>query len=314
MPQERPLMLGVVGDSAAGKTTLTQGLAALMGVEDAILVCTDDYHRCDRATRRQLDLTALHPDCNYLDIVAQHLTLLRRGQAVLKPVYDHRTGTFQAPEYIKPGNFVIVEGLLALSTAPMQRCFDVTIYLDPEETLRRRWKISRDTAERGYTTAEVEAAIERRKADSRVFIWPQKEVADLIVQFYRPAGEPARAQAQLSVRLMQRHTLSGPDLTDLLAKSNNGGPPVVRLQRDVWNGHWPVDILEIDGSITPTQAATMEEVLWAHLTRSGYQRPDLVGGYKTGANRHHSVTLALTQLLIAYYLLTIRAHWPVGLV
>lgn len=307
-------MLGVVGDSAAGKTTLTQGLAALMGVEDAILVCTDDYHKYDRATRRRLNLTALHPECNHLDILAQHLTLLRQGRAVLKPVYEHYTGTIKAPEYIKPGNFVIVEGLLALSSAAMQRCFDVSIYLEPEETLRRRWKISRDTAERGYTTAEVEAAIERREVDSRAFIWPQKEAADLVVRFYRPAAEPTHDQAQLSVRLTQRHTLSGPDLTDILAKSNNGGPPAVRLQQDVWNGHWPVDILEIDGSIAPAQAAAMEEVLWGHLARSGHHRPDLVGRYKTGANRHRSGTLALTQLLIAYYLLTIRAHWPAGLV
>ena len=64
-------MLGVVGDSAAGKTTLTQGLAALMGVSEAALVCTDDYHKYSRTERRGLNLTALHPDNNYLDIVAQ---------------------------------------------------------------------------------------------------------------------------------------------------------------------------------------------------------------------------------------------------
>jgi len=56
MPQTL-LRLGVVGDSAAGKTTLTQGLAKLIGIAEATLVCTDDYHKFSRERRRTLNLT-----------------------------------------------------------------------------------------------------------------------------------------------------------------------------------------------------------------------------------------------------------------
>ena len=45
----RPIMLGVVGDSAAGKTTLTAGLVRALGAERVSVICTDDYHRYDRA-------------------------------------------------------------------------------------------------------------------------------------------------------------------------------------------------------------------------------------------------------------------------
>ena len=50
----RPVILGVVGDSAAGKTTITRGLVRVLGDENVTHVCTDDYHRYDRKQRAQL--------------------------------------------------------------------------------------------------------------------------------------------------------------------------------------------------------------------------------------------------------------------
>ena len=68
-----PILLGIVGDSAAGKTTLTRGIAQILGPENVTIICTDDYHRYDRRQRAEKGITALHPDCNYLDIIQQHL-------------------------------------------------------------------------------------------------------------------------------------------------------------------------------------------------------------------------------------------------
>lgn len=312
--QHRPLMLGVVGDSAAGKTTLTQGLATLMGVSEATLVCTDDYHKYSRIQRRGLNVTALHPDSNYLDIVSQHLSLLRVGQPILKPVYNHSTGALEAPEYIIPSELVIVEGLLALITPAMQRCFDVTIYLDPEESLRHQWKVNRDTIERGYRPEDVVASMERRLPDSQIYIWPQKEVTDLVIRFYRPEGCAERDNAHLNVQVVQHHTLPGPDLSEILAQSNHSRRPSFRLEKDVWTEHGPVDILEIDGDINSAQARALEELLWRQLALSGHFRPENIGSYREGGAEHHSPPLALTQLLIAYYLLTVRAHQLVNLI
>ena len=93
----RPIVLGVVGDSGAGKTTLTRGLVRVLGDGNVAHLSADDYHRYDRHERRGLGITPLHPDANYLDILTQHLGHLRRGQPVLKPVYDHRKGDARAP-------------------------------------------------------------------------------------------------------------------------------------------------------------------------------------------------------------------------
>ena len=133
MTNTRPIMLGIVGDSAAGKTTLTRGLTRLLGPEHVTHICTDDYHKYDRIERAGLNITPLHPDCNYLDILELHLERAHNGQPILKPVYDHRTGSLARPEYVQPREFVVVEGLLGFHTPAMRQLYDVKVFLDPPE-------------------------------------------------------------------------------------------------------------------------------------------------------------------------------------
>jgi phosphoribulokinase len=111
----RPVILAVVGDSAAGKTTISRGIVRVLGEETFTHVCADDYHRYDRKQRAELGITPLHPDCNYLEIIAQHLRHRRRGEAILKPVYQHKDGTFGQPVYVRPRQFTVIEGLFGYS-------------------------------------------------------------------------------------------------------------------------------------------------------------------------------------------------------
>jgi phosphoribulokinase len=104
-----------------------------LGGDRCVSVCVDDYHRYDRQERKTLPFTALHPDCNYVEIMEQHLQLLATGRPILKPVYDHGTGLLARPELIEPAEFIIVEGLLPLYSKLSRTCFDVTVYLDPPE-------------------------------------------------------------------------------------------------------------------------------------------------------------------------------------
>jgi phosphoribulokinase len=193
----RPIILGIVGDSAAGKTTITGGLMKLLGPERVTHVCTDDYHKYDRRERAELNITALHPDCNYLDILELHLERLHYGQPILKPVYDHSTGSLVRPDYIQPREFVIVEGLLGFHSDTMRQFYDVKVYLNPPEPLRRIWKIKRDTSKRGYTAEQVLAELEKRESDSRDFIRPQRQQADVVVQFCPPFAPPVAAMSRI---------------------------------------------------------------------------------------------------------------------
>ena len=109
----RPVMLGIVGDSGSGKTTITRGLVRVLGEDQVTHFSTDDYHRFDRRQRAERNITPLHPDCNHLDILAQHLRHLHAREPIMKPVYRHTGGTFAPPDYFVPGRFLVAEGLLA---------------------------------------------------------------------------------------------------------------------------------------------------------------------------------------------------------
>ncbi len=302
MTVQRPIILGIVGDSAAGKTTITRGLVNLLGPERVTHVCTDDYHRYDRKERAQFNITALHPDCNYLDILELQLERLHYGQPILKPVYDHSTGSLVRPEYIQPREFVIVEGLLGFHSAVMRQFYDVKVYLDPPDDLRRVWKIKRDTSKRGYNVDQVLKELEKREPDSRDFIWPQREFADIVVQFTPPAGVgPEQANGHLNVRLVLRPTIPHPDLSYLFDNKHSVDSGIrMELRRDTGR---PVDILQIDGSVTPEHAAKLEETIWEHLPDVRPLGADQFGDYQDRAEVRHSDPLALTQLLLTYHLL-----------
>ncbi len=133
---DRPVILGIVGDSAAGKTTLANGIATILGPSRVLILCSDDYHRYDRAERAANGLSALDPAANHIDILEQHVRLLRDGHAVLKPVYDHRRGTLGRPHFVEPAEYIIVEGLLGYHTRGLRDCYDVKVFLDPDEATR----------------------------------------------------------------------------------------------------------------------------------------------------------------------------------
>jgi len=302
MTKRRPIVLGIVGDSAAGKTTITRGLAELLGEDRVTHICADDYHKYDRSERARLKITPLHPDCNYLDILELHLERAHYGQPMLKPVYDHCTGSLVRPEYLVPSEFVIVEGLLGFHTEVMRQFYDVKVFLDPPEDLRRIWKIKRDTAKRGYTAEQVLAELEKRESDSQNFIRPQREFADIVVQFHPGGGVRSdQADSHLNVRLVLRPTIPHPDLSYLFEQDQSKASGVrLALGRD--NGR-PVDFLEVDGDVSREHAAELEDTMWKHLPDLRPLRADQFGDYNYGTEVRHSDSLALTQLLITYHLL-----------
>ncbi|HWZ57971.1 MAG TPA: phosphoribulokinase [Gemmatimonadaceae bacterium] len=206
------VLIGVVGDSGSGKTTISAAIAQRLGVGRVTALCLDDYHRYDRAERMRRDITALAPDCNRLDLMAQHLAALRRGETVVKPVYNHTNGTFGPDERVTPRAVVIARGLLGLSTEALRSTFDLTVYLDPAETLRVHWKCLRDCAKRGYTPEEVLKHLSRRRPDAERYVHPQRAFADVVIR-YEPRGS-ALGDAPLALRVEERSRAAQPVLLE----------------------------------------------------------------------------------------------------
>jgi phosphoribulokinase len=291
-------MVAIAGDSAAGKTTLTAGLVEALGPDRVTGVCVDDYHRYDREERRSLPFTPLHPECNYIEVMEQHLKLLAGGHAILKPVYDHATGTFGRQERIEPREFVIIEGLLPLHTKVARSCFDVTVYLDPPEEIRRQWKVRRDCAKRGYSPEQVLAELERREPESAAFIRPQRSHADIVVRFH-PADGAAEGDP-LSATLLLRPTIPHPDLAAVLGDDTRVAVHLT-LMRD--EDGKPVDALYIDSRARRELSRNVERHIWSSLEVSG-ELPSTLGQIEPGAR---SEPLALSELILLYHMLQARA-------
>jgi phosphoribulokinase len=297
----RPVMLGIVGDSGSGKTTITRGIVRLLGADHVSAFCTDDYHRYDRKQRAERGITPLHPDCNYLDIIGQHLGLLRDNQAILKPTYRHQDGTFGVPVYLQPARFVVTEGLLAFANQAMCEMFDVRVFLDPPEDLRRRWKVQRDCSRRGYTTDQVLAELDRREPDSETFIRPQRHHADVVVSFQPTASED---QDHLDARLTLRDTLPQPDFSDVVSEGEDHGVIVVERPGE--------QELHVPGRIRPERAQEIEEAIWERMHFARHLRQQRLGEFTIGTELHRSDSLALVQLLILYHVVTARAVVSLG--
>jgi phosphoribulokinase len=297
----RPIILGVVGDSAAGKTTLTRGLVRVLGDDNVTHVCVDDYHRYDRKQRAERNITPLHPDCNYMDIMAQHLAHMRAGDPFLKPVYRHDDGTFGPPVRIEPKQFSVVDGLLGYYTEDLRRLFDVRVFLAPPEELRRRWKVQRDCSRRGYTTDQVLAELDKREPDSEAFIRPQQRHADIVVSFLPSASAD---QAHLDAELVLRSSLKHPNLSSVLDGALDHEIRVTERDGELH--------LFIPGKFDRDLAERIETLIWEQLHFASHQRTERLGEFTIGTDLHRSESLALIQLLILYHLFTATASVALG--
>ena len=108
----RPVILGIIGDSASGKTTLTRGLVRCWARTRSPTSRLDGYHRFDRATLER-GLTPLDPECNHMDMLAQHLRHLRAGSRSWRRSTAN-DGHVHPPRLPNPGRFAVVEGLLGV--------------------------------------------------------------------------------------------------------------------------------------------------------------------------------------------------------
>ncbi len=291
----KPVMLAIAGDSAAGKTTLSRGLVEALGSERVLAICVDDYHRYDREERKNLPFTALHPKCNYVEIMEQHLQLLSFGHPVLKPVYNHSNGKLERPVLAEPRDLVVAEGLLPLYTKGSQACFDVRVYLDPDEDVRVSWKLKRDTGKRGYSEDEVRAELKKREPESAEFIQPQKADADIIVSFAPLPGKD-KLEHSPSATILLRPTVPHPNLAEIIT-DNVREAVHLKLTRDE-DGR-PIDAIHVHGYASPEITRPIEEAIWDEL---GVDQPlpECLGMVEEG---ERSDSLALIQLILLFHVL-----------
>jgi len=177
------LVIGVGGDSGAGKSILLNNLHNLLGVK-LLQLEGDGEHKWERGDENWNKFTHLDPKANYIHKQSEVIFSLKHNETVFRREYEHSNGKFSKSKKVIPKEFIVIAGLHPFYLPKLRRNIDLKIYIDTDETLRRHWKIIRDTKKRGYSVQKILEQIESRVEDAEKFIYPQKEFADMIIKYY----------------------------------------------------------------------------------------------------------------------------------
>jgi type I pantothenate kinase len=145
-----PLIVGVAGGVAAGKTTLAGRLAELLAAGPSsprvLVVATDGFLRPNAelsamglATRKGF------PESYDAAALIEALATLKARRPATIPTYSHLTYDVEPGRPVEPADVIVVEGInvLQLPTGGLPLApsdlLDVAIYLDAAEADLRRW-------------------------------------------------------------------------------------------------------------------------------------------------------------------------------
>lgn len=217
-----PFTIGVAGDSGVGKSTFMGIISEALGGKNVLFIEGDGDHRWERGDSRWQENTHLNPKANYLYRQASDLLYLRFGMPVRRVEYDHGTGKFTDERRLKPNRYIVISGLHSLYLPQMRKNLDLKIYMEVDETLRRYWKIHRDMNSRGYSKEKILEQIEDRLPDAVKYIYPQKDYADMTIQYYDKTLKSCMEEnheMKLSIRIIISAAVNIEPLTDELAKN-----------------------------------------------------------------------------------------------
>jgi uridine kinase len=178
-----PVVLGIAGASGSGKTTLAAELARDL---DGIYFPIDNYYRdlshlpFSERVKQNFD----DPNLIESSLLMEHVAALGRGELIERPLYDFATHT-RVPnrtEQIRPGSFVLVEGLFALYYSELLPLYQFRVYVDTPDDICFERRMKRDTVERGRTPESVRVQYETTvRPCSICYVRPTGDHADLIV-------------------------------------------------------------------------------------------------------------------------------------
>ena len=163
MAMDRPLLVGICGGSASGKSWLADFLKTALG-ERATIVCQDWYYRDNgRLSAAEAEKVNFdHPRSIEEPLFRRQLETLRRGRPVDAPTYDYRsharTGDVRR---VEPAPVVIVEGLFVLHDEALARKLDLSVFIEVPADERLLRRVRRDSGVRRVDLEETLRLYER---------------------------------------------------------------------------------------------------------------------------------------------------------
>jgi uridine kinase len=178
-----PFLLGIGGDSGAGKTTLAQLLSDTFGGKSYVnIISGDDIHKWERGHTKWSEVSHLNPIANHIYSDYNQLKKLSHGYSIHRHTYDHDSGKFSNfKEKIKPTNLIIYEGLHPFYLEKTAQVFDLKIFLATDEQLVMHRKVIRDITKRSSSKEKVIAQIKQRRQDYEKYIMSQLHKANIVI-------------------------------------------------------------------------------------------------------------------------------------
>jgi len=186
MHKLQPLIIGIAGGSASGKTTVSENIAKIINRPEILTIIRhDDYYKDQShlTLEERLKTNYDHPQALDNQMLIKDLIKLKNNESIQKPVYDfvHHTRAKEI-ETIAPTSIIILEGILTLAEPELRALLDIKVFVQTPADIRFIRRLKRDVQERGR---DLDSVVNQYLQVVRVmheqFIEPSKEFADLIV-------------------------------------------------------------------------------------------------------------------------------------
>jgi uridine kinase len=185
MAEDRPIVFGVAGGTASGKTTVARNVLKAVGASQVAYVPHDAYYRdmsyLPLSERARLNYD--HPESLETELLIEHIKQLLAYSPVSIPVYDftdHRRT--EQTKLVEPSPIILIDGILIFTNGPLRELMDIKIYVDTDADVRFIRRLERDMNERGRS---LESIIKQYMETVRVmhleFVEPSKRYADVII-------------------------------------------------------------------------------------------------------------------------------------
>lgn len=213
--QYDPIVFGVAGGTASGKTTVARAVLEAVGAEQVAYLPHDAYYRdrSDLPFEERARLNYDHPDSLETKLLVRHIKDLSQGIPVEVPVYDF-TEHRRTKETIltEPSPLILVDGILIFTKRKLRDLMDIKVYVDTDADVRFIRRLDRDMNERGRSLdSVVHQYMETVRPMHMKFVEPSKRYADVII----PGGGHNRVAMEMVVsrlRELRRQQLELPDL------------------------------------------------------------------------------------------------------
>jgi uridine kinase len=185
MGEFRPIVFGVAGGTASGKTTVARAILEAVGASQIAYLPHDAYYKdmSHLSLEERAQLNFDHPNSLESKLMVKHIKGLLGGKDVHVPVYDFTTHRrTEETILVEPSPIILVDGILIFTKRRLRELMDIKVYVDTDPDVRFIRRLQRDIQERGRSLDSVVSQyMDTVRPMHLKFVEPSKRYADVII-------------------------------------------------------------------------------------------------------------------------------------